>query len=683
MLVLYDHKETVGTLEAEPMTTTKLVRRITSIPLVLCAFSAIASQPLPQDLQLVSPELLPTNQATWFSLQKWDDYPPSPFNWLVGSGNIFYYQSASFGTNKVIIDDTAIGYSPASSSSAMVAMNTSSGPPLPPGGGGGGGGGTNITIGPVYGENDYWLQLVFDTNNAGFLSPVLHAATNGMYYELFSRTNVTASTLPWSGVEMKPGVAWTNDLWFLDVSYASPPMNFFRTEGASNAAKIYVDRYFITHAVEPDANGNNGTNATFDIRLYEPAGSNGLTVYYVASGQATDGLDYTNDANVPYTFANGLGSVRIPEGSTSATITVHPLHDPQIDFDEIAFFKLFPTNGYVADAPLRDSIGITISDNFGTTNLFEVVATNIPGPIGIDYDPSKQSLLLSVNYSVDSTNFALLSTNGVLSYWSPVQGVGTGREIKIATVKNTINAFTNGDLFYDTGSPGGIGWASSNGVTFNVNWDASSAASTESDVFAGDLYVDQTGIWSNDLFAVTGDDVALGGTRGVWRIHNSTNATLITRIPSQHLEGILTVSNNPAKYGPWAGKLLTGDDFSGLIYAIDTNGNWTAYDLGIAPDTIRQIPPTNDLYCVDYNKNDASQSIILKVSRKWLTNYVGDILMVQAGENGPQVPSLFIVHWNGTWFDIHGLALHDYRNNNGDFFEKAAFAPITLPTIAP
>jgi hypothetical protein len=96
------------------------------------------------------------------------------------------------------------------------------------------------------------------------------------------------------------------------------------------------------------------------------------------------------------------------------------------------------------------------------------------------------------------------------------------------------------------------------------------------------------------------------------------------------------------------------------------------------PDTIRVIPPKEDLYCVDFAQD---QSKILKVSRQWLVGYVGDILMVQAGENNGLPPVLFIVYWNGTAFEVHSIPLHDFHNS-GDFFEKAALAPITLPTIA-
>ena len=140
------------------------------------------------------------------------------------------------------------------------------------------------------------------------------------------------------------------------------------------------------------------------------------------------------------------------------------------------------------------------------------------------------------------------------------------------------------------------------------------------------------------------------------------------------------MSNNPTKYGPWAGKLLTGDDYSGTIYAVSTNGSLTPYNLGIAPDTIMLVPPTNDLYCVYFAQD---QSMILKVSQKWLTNYVGDILMVQAGENRPQDPLLFIVYWNGSTYDIHSIALKDDARFRTGVFEKATFAPITLPTISP
>ena len=67
------------------------------------------------------------------------------------------------------------------------------------------------------------------------------------------------------------------------------------------------------------------------------------------------------------------------------------------------------------------------------------------------------------------------------------------------------------------------------------------------------------------------------------------------------------------------------------------------------------------------------------MSKDCFTNYVGDVFIEQAGENGA-VPVLFLVHWNGTTFETHGIPLRDFLNNN-DYFEKSTFAPINMPAL--
>jgi hypothetical protein len=109
-----------------------------------------------------------------------------------------------------------------------------------------------------------------------------------------------------------------------------------------------------------------------------------------------------------------------------------------------------------------------------------------------------------------------------------------------------------------------------------------------------------------------------------------------------------------------------------LVYAISTNGQVQAFDLGIAPEDFDLIKPNQDLYCVD-----VSQWKIRKVSSTLLTNYWGDLLITQEGAEGND-PSgrLFIVHWDNaqTNFVVRSLF------NGGYWFEHVTFAPINLPS---
>src|SRR5207249_659412 len=82
------------------------------------------------------------------------------------------------------------------------------------------------------------------------------------------------------------------------------------------------------------------------------------------------------------------------------------------------------------------------------------------------------------------------------------------------------------------------------------------------------------------------------------------------------LEGVITVPNDAAKYGPWAGKILVaaeqqrldnGNTSFGLVYTIDTGGTVTAYDLGISElEDLDLVPSRQTLYCLNFIKNGDS-----------------------------------------------------------------------------
>jgi hypothetical protein len=182
------------------------------------------------------------------------------------------------------------------------------------------------------------------------------------------------------------------------------------------------------------------------------------------------------------------------------------------------------------------------------------------------------------------------------------------------------------------------------------------------------------------LIAVTGNQPTEGG--GVWRIHSPTNVTQLANITNNinpHLEGVVTLTNDPVEWGPWAGKIITGAESAldgnfnhqPLIHAIDTNGAVRSFMLDIEPEDFDIIPPNQDLYCVDFDN-----SAVVKLRRDYFTNYVGGLLITQAGEFDPVAhPSkLFVVQWDNdtTNFVIHSLT-------GPGKFEHVTFAPINLP----
>jgi hypothetical protein len=197
--------------------------------------------------------------------------------------------------------------------------------------------------------------------------------------------------------------------------------------------------------------------------------------------------------------------------------------------------------------------------------------------------------------------------------------------------------------------------------------------------------MDQTGVWSNNLIAIASDGANNLSEKGVWTVDVNGRPRLIAQIYTRHLEGVIAITNVAAKWGPWAGKILTGDEvaFDGdpnpfpLIYAIATNGEVAPYSLNIYPEDFDIVQTNQDLYCVDYQ---GSSSTILKLSRSFLKDHVGELVIAQAGEIPAPNTKLFFVRWDSanTNFVIRPLSLPTKYEGR---FEHVTFAPIDLPPL--
>ena len=316
------------------------------------------------------------------------------------------------------------------------------------------------------------------------------------------------------------------------------------------------------------------------------------------------------------------------------------------------------------------------------TNLFFVVATNINYPAAIDYHPERQSLVISYNPPYDPTNtFGIIDENAFLTNWSGLGWIeGGGYTVRFATVKAAGNGFNEGDLFFGSGIPreteARIGWLYYDGMASNINW---TSLSSGSDQVTG-LYVDQTGIWNNDLVAVTSDDVFHSlASHNVWRINSRTETNLITSITASHLDGLLTLPDD-ARYGPWAGKLLTADPNYSQIFAVDPDGTYKTNYLSISADSIRLVETNQPLYCLGYQDDT---SLVLKVPAAFFRQWQGDILMMQSGIVVGD-PILSIVHWNSTnsSFEVRDVRIWDYLPSAYvDHLSGIVFAPIELRPV--
>ncbi len=516
-----------------------------------------------------------------------------------------------------------------------------------------------------YGTNDLWIAIDLTNDPVSSASEALltlHGTATNVWtttniWQLLSKPDLRSPF--WTPGQYVVNDAGAGQITFDPLLIGDTPAMFFRGVGGDTVVEITPDSSF-PHAIEPNAaSGYDGQIAKFDVGI-NPELSYDLTVVYRISGTASNGVDYTTLS----------GSVIVPAGATQTNITVRPLEDPCVDFDETVTLSLVLTNGYLI-YPQFSSATITISDYL--PNAFCPVVTNLNGPVGIDYYAPSNWLVASLNYANGEPNsFIRVDTNGFPTNWSGVHGLT--EEVKVATVKKTASGFTNGEMYFGTGVNGVIGKLSADGSVSNLNWGVltTNQMTTES-LLRGGLYVDRSGSFGGDLIAVTGNRPDEGG--GVWRINSSGNATPLANITNTHLEGVITLTYDVQKWGPWAGKIITGAESLSppLVYAVDTNGTVTSFALGIEPEDFDLIPTNQDLYCVDETFGQ-----IVKFPGTLLTNYWSDLLITQSGDGAGDFGALFIVHWDST-----NSTFVTRRIPYTSQFEHVTFAPMNIPCLTP
>ena len=284
------------------------------------------------------------------------------------------------------------------------------------------------------------------------------------------------------------------------------------------------------------------------------------------------------------------------------------------------------------------------------------VATGFNNPIGIDHHSPSGKLVLSVNFPTGlPNNFELVGPDGSRTQFSDIQGLTD--EVKIAIVRSgpCQGGFAVGELFTGTGVPGVIARIKSDGSAVQNPWVTLPG---ETGLLRGSLFQDRYCVFGGDLLVVT--------TAGnVWRVSSAGATTLLASVGT-HLEGLTTVPNDPAKYGPWAGRALAGAEDQGRIYAIGPDGSVSFYELGINPEDIDIIVAGENFYGVDFGNRT-----IWGAPSQVFADKVGDFLIAQ------EFPGLlWHVRWNGSSFDAVFVAQFGQ-------WEHITFSPAGVPPIPP
>lgn len=498
-------------------------------------------------------------------------------------------------------------------------------------------------------------------------------AVDGVDYTHLSGTVTFSDGQLNADIPVMPIAHWTNASKTV-VMTLLPGDYVIDTSTASVTNFIYNSSTQISVSRGQDAVESQDTNSAqpgiFNITRFDPRGySPSLSIRYVLSGTAGSGVDYSNLTGV-ITFA---------AGPSQTNLYVWPITNSGFPGDKSVTLTILPATNYFVDITSASASLLILDD----TIQFQTV-TNLgqfPGPVGIEYDPYLTNLLISggetgKTFSRLGTNIALVGgtpvTNLFMTNWSGISGLPD--EVYMTVVTNNNSGFTNGDMFF--GSATGIGWLSSNAARSNLNWCIlTNAEETNALLLRGGLCMDTVGTFSNNLVAVTSDDALDYGTKGIWEVDKGGHPTLLAHIDAYLLEGITVVRTN---FGPWSGKIITGDEWgSESLFTIDASGNVTTNDStalfpgGIRSESSQIIPPNQSLYLCD------PSGPIAKLPKSYFTNYVGDLLIEDAGENGSAPAKLFIIHWNAATTNF--ITRRIRYAPGGDELEHSVFAPIELP----
>ena len=194
---------------------------------------------------------------------------------------------------------------------------------------------------------------------------------------------------------------------------------------------------------------------------------------------------------------------------------------------------------------------------------------NFSNDVGIDYSQLTGNLVTSFNFG-NTGAASLANVDRFTGVHTPIPGLNNfSDELKVATVRQVVGACSQqwpvGTIFTGNGHPGQIVKIDPNG-TVTSPWVTLPG---ENSVLRGGFFHDRFCVSGGDLIVVSGSGTqptnSLNDGGKVWRVNAAGTPSLVTpqilAAPGRtaHLEGVITVPNDP-KYGPWAGKIVTGDE---------------------------------------------------------------------------------------------------------------------------
>lgn len=216
----------------------------------------------------------------------------------------------------------------------------------------------------------------------------------------------------------------------------------------------------VTVTASPSSvNENSGTSMVYSFNLSANASSN-MTINFSVGGTATFGSDYTQSGAA--TFSGSAGTVVIPGGSNSATVTVTPIGDTDLEPNETIILTITSGSGYDAASPGSAITTIVNDDSIVMNPMVAITGLNHLDPDGFSFvavnDIPANTKIYFTDKSFNSNTLTFGSEESVLSWTSPASVIPAGDVIVVTETSSDVFSLTRsggataGNLILESGS---------------------------------------------------------------------------------------------------------------------------------------------------------------------------------------------------------------------------------------
>jgi hypothetical protein len=160
-------------------------------------------------------------------------------------------------------------------------------------------------------------------------------------------------------------------------------------------------------------------------------------------GSATFSSDYTQTG--ASSFGLSTGTITILSGTNSASVTISPVGDLNLEPDETVVLTLTTGTGYDTGSPGSATCTLLNDDTKPVTPLVAITGINHVSPQGFSFvaldDIPSGTVIYFTENSFNKTTLAFTGSEGVLNWTAPLAGITRGEVVVIKEV--AVNSFSS------------------------------------------------------------------------------------------------------------------------------------------------------------------------------------------------------------------------------------------------